>query len=82
MFETAETSGSVIGGTAQERRAAGLGLRPSLGKVPTRYSSYEDFKKELDAFEFTVAEPSVLARLAYIEQFLIKQQQAGVFREL
>ena len=43
---------------------------------------YEDFKKELDAFEFTMAEPSVLARLAYIEQFMIKQQQAGVFKEL
>ena len=57
-------------------------LKREAGKVPTRYSSYEEFKKELDAFEFTLAEPSVLARLAYIEQFLMRQQQAGVFKDL
>ena len=57
-------------------------LKREAGKVPDKYTSYEDFKKELDAFEFTLAEPSVLARLAYIEQFMIKQQQAGVFKEL
>ena len=57
-------------------------LKREAGKVPDRYTSYEDFKKELDAFEFTLAEPSVLARLAYIEQFMVKQQQAGIFKEL
>ena len=57
-------------------------LKREAGKVPDKYTSYEDFKKELDAFEFTLAEPSVLARLAYIEQFMVKQQQAGVFKEL
>eukprot|EP00966_Prymnesium_polylepis_P115836 2677694-Prymnesium_polylepis.1 len=43
---------------------------------PARCTSF-DFKKELDSFEFTLAELSVLARLAYIEQFMHKQQQAG-----
>ena len=57
-------------------------LKREAGKVPSKYTSYEEFKKELDAFEFTMAEPSVLARLAYIEQFMLKQQQAGVFKEL
>ena len=57
-------------------------LKREAGKVPSRYISYEDFKKELDEFDFTLAEPSVLARLAYIEQFLLKQQQAGVFKEI
>ena len=57
-------------------------LKRAAGKVPSKYSSYGEFKMELDAFEFTVAQPSVLARLAYIEQFLLQQQQAGVFKEL
>ena len=61
-------------------------LKREAGKVPSRYTSYEDFKKELDSFEFTMAKPSVLARLTYIdidiEQFMLKQQQAGVFKEL
>ena len=57
-------------------------LKREAGKVPSKYSSYEEFKTELDAFEFTIAEPSVLARLAYIEQFMLRQQQAGVFKDL
>ena len=57
-------------------------LKREAGKVPSKYTSYEEFKKELDAFEFTMAEPSVLARLAYIDQFMLKQQQAGGFKEL
>jgi hypothetical protein len=57
-------------------------LKRQAGKVPSNYTSYDDFKKELDSFEFTLAEPSVLARLAYIEQFMHKQQQAGVFKEV
>ena len=39
-------------------------LKREAGKVPSKYTSYEEFKKELDAFEFKLAEPSVLARLA------------------
>jgi hypothetical protein len=60
-------------------------LKRKAGKVPSKYTSYDDFKKDLDAFEFTLlslAEPSVLARLAYIEQFMHKQQEAGVFKEV
>ena len=68
--------------SAESTRVRSSDPRLLAGKVPSKYTSYEEFKTELNAFEFTFAEPSVLARLAYIEQLMVKQQQAGVFKEL
>ena len=55
-------------------------LKREAGKVPSKYTSFEEFKQQLDEINFTIAEPSMLSRVAYIEKFLQEQQEAGVFK--
>eukprot|EP00966_Prymnesium_polylepis_P265296 6128928-Prymnesium_polylepis.1 len=55
-------------------------LKREIGKVPYKTTSFEDFKEQLKDFEFKPVEPSVIARLTYIEEFLKEQAAAGVFK--
>ena len=55
-------------------------LKKEVGKVPFKTTSFDDFMKQLKEYEFATVEPSVIARLTYIEDFFKEQAAAGVFK--